>query len=426
MPNDTPSHDEKQTHTPQDALTTMLHAGAKDLIAKAVEVELQEMLAEYKDISTITGQRAVVRNGYLPSREILTGIGPVAVQVPKVRDRSGGGSKFTSRLIPPYLRRATSINQLLPLLYLKGISTGDMHEALFSLVGEAAQGLSAGTVSRLKAVWQEEHHAWSRRDLTGKHYVYLWADGIYFHVRSDADRQCILVIIGATVTGEKEFVAIEDGYRESEQSWSEVLTDLRRRGLTIAPSLASGDGALGLWNALAKVFPTTRHQRCWVHKTANVLGKMPKSVQGKAKGHLQEIWMAETRDDAHHAFVTFLSIYEAKYVKAAECLQKDRDALLAFYDFPAEHWQHIRTTNPIESTFATVRLRTVKTRNCVSRASILAMVFKLGESAQKRWNRLRGCKLLKEITCGTRFINGIRADIVEKEKEQSNDDRVAA
>ena len=426
MSNNTPVQDEKQTLPTQDALTTVLRAGARQLIAQAVEAELHEMLEAFTDISTISGLRVIARNGYLPEREILTGIGPVTVQVPKVRDRSKNGIKFTSQLIPPYLRRAASVDQLLPLLYLKGISSGDMQEALSALVGNEARGLSSSVVSRLKTVWQEEHNAWSKRDLTGKQYVYMWVDGIYFHVRNDADRQCIRVIIGATATGEKEFVAIEDGYRESEQSWSEVLTDLRNRGLSIDPSLAIGDGALGFWTAVSKVFPRTQHQRCWVHKTANVLGKMPKSIQGKAKSHLQEIWMAETRDDAQKSFETFLNLYKAKYPKATECLRKDRDTLLAFYDFPAVHWQHLRTTNPIESTFATIRLRTVKSRNCVSRASILAMVYKLGESAQKRWHRLRGYALLEDVTRGVRYIDGIRADDTQEDQQQSENDRIAA
>ena len=417
---------ENQVQPAQDVLTELLRSGAQQLIAQAVEAELNEMLSAYRDISTIKGQRTIVRNGYHPTREILTGIGPVPVRVPKVRDRSGSGVKFTSSLIPPYLRRAASIDQLLPLLYLKGISTGDMQEALTALVGEQARGLSASVVSRLKSVWHEEYRGWSKRDLTGQQYVYLWVDGIYFNVRSDGDRQCILVIIGATATGEKEFVAIEDGYRESEQSWTDVLVDLRARGLTAAPALAVGDGALGFWNAVAKIFPTTRHQRCWVHKTANVLAKMPKSMHGKAKPQLQNIWMAETRQDADKAFDVFVTMHEAKYPKATACLQKDREALLAFYDFPAVHWQHIRTTNPIESTFATVRLRTVKSRNCVSRTSILTMVFKLGESAQRRWKRLRGYNVLKHVTQGVRYVDGIRADEERKNDRNSNEDRVAA
>lgn len=426
MSKSTETNHENQAPSSQDALTELLRTGAQRLIAQAIEAEVEQLLAEHKDITTITGHRAVVRNGFLPERQILTGIGTVDVQVPKVRDRSGNGVKFISRLLPPYLRRAESINELLPLLYLKGISAGDMQEALTALVGEDARGLSSSVVSRLKATWLDEYQNWNNRDLTGKHYLYLWADGIHFNVRSDTDRQCILVIMGATESGEKEFVAIEDGYRESEQSWMEVLLDLRHRGLNIAPALAIGDGALGFWKALEKVFPTTRHQRCWVHKTANVLGKMPKHMHGKAKAQLQNIWMAETREHAEKAFDSFLTMHDAKYPKASDCLRKDRENLLAFYDFPAEHWQHIRTTNPIESTFATVRLRTAKTRNCVSRTTILTMVFKLGQSAQKRWHRLRGANLLEEVKRGVRYINGVRDDGQLSKNGQSNDDRIAA
>lgn len=426
MSKSTETNHENQVLSSPDALTELLRSGAQRLIAQAIEAEVEQMLAEHQDITTITGHRAVVRNGFLPERRILTGIGVVDVQVPKVRDRSGNGVKFTSRFLPPYLRRAASINELLPLLYLKGISAGDMQEALTALVGEDARGLSSSVVSRLKSTWLDEYQGWSNRDLTGKHYLYLWVDGIYFHVRSDTDRQCILVIIGATESGEKEFVAIEDGYRESEQSWIEVLLDLRHRGLNIAPALAIGDGALGFWKAVEKVFPTTRPQRCWVHKTANVLGKLPKHMHGKAKAQLQNIWMAETREHAQKAFDTFLTIHDAKYPKASDCLRKDRETLLAFYDFPAEHWQHIRTTNPIESTFATVRLRTAKTRNCVSRTTILTMVFKLSESAQKRWHRLRGATLLEEVMRGVRYIDGVRDGEKQSKNGQSNDDRIAA
>lgn len=426
MPKNTAANHEIQATTSHDALTELLRGGAQRLIAQAIEAELEQMLAEYQDILTIDGHRAVVRNGFLPERQVLTGIGAVTVQVPKVRDRSGNGVKFSARFLPPYLRRATSINELLPLLYLKGISAGDMQEALAALVGEDARGLSSSVVSRLKSTWIEEYNSWNNRDLTDTHYVYMWVDGIHFNVRSDDDRQCILVIIGATESGKKEFVAIEDGYRESEQSWTEVLLDLRHRGLNTPPLLAIGDGALGFWKAINKVFPTTRHQRCWVHKTANVLGKMPKRMQGKAKAQLQDIWMAETQKHAEKAFDAFLTTHDAKYPKATECLRKDRDALLAFYDFPAEHWQHIRTTNPIESTFATVRLRTAKTRSCVSRTTILTMVFKLGESVQKRWNRLRGATLLEEVRRGVRYVDGVRNDEKQSINSQSNDDRVAA
>ncbi len=404
----------------EDALTELLRTGSRKLIAEAVEAELSALLDHYAQLKTADGRAAVVRNGYLPEREIQTGIGAVKVKVPKVRDRSGAGIKFNSRLLPPYLRRTESLDELLPWLYLKGISTGDFGEALQALLGEQAKGLSAATISRLKARWQEEHRQWRQRDLSSKRYVYWWADGVYFNIRGEEARQCILVIVGVNEQGVKEFVAIEDGYRESEQSWLEVLTDLKHRGLEQGPQLGIGDGALGFWKALSKVYATTRQQRCWVHKTVNILNKLPKSVQSKAKSALHEIWMAPTREQAHKAFEAFLKRYGDKYPKACACLEKDRDALLAFYDFPALHWQHIRTTNPIESTFATVRLRTDKTRGCVSRDTILGLVFKLGLSAQQRWQRLRGFKHLADVINGVKFKDGVRV------KHEQQNSRIAA
>ncbi len=404
----------------EDALTELLRTGSRKLIAEAVEAELSVLLDHYAQLKTADGRAAVVRNGYLPEREIQTGIGAVKVKVPKVRDRSGAGIKFNSRLLPPYLRRTESLDELLPWLYLKGISTGDFGEALQALLGEQAKGLSAATISRLKARWQEEHRQWRQRDLSSKRYVYWWADGVYFNIRGEEARQCILVIVGVNEQGVKEFVAIEDGYRESEQSWLEVLTDLKHRGLEQGPQLGIGDGALGFWKALSKVYATTRQQRCWVHKTVNILNKLPKSVQSKAKSALHEIWMAPTREQAHKAFEAFLKRYGDKYPKACACLEKDRDALLAFYDFPALHWQHIRTTNPIESTFATVRLRTDKTRGCVSRDTILGLVFKLGLSAQQRWQRLRGFKHLADVINGVKFKDGVRV------KHEQQNSRIAA
>jgi transposase-like protein len=387
------------------------------LISKAVEAELIELLEQFNDVK-IEGKQAVVRNGYLPQRQIQTGLGHVEVKIPKVRDRSGQGIKFNSKLIPPYLKRAKSVEEFLPFLYLKGISTGDFSDALKVLLGDDAEGLSAGTISRLKEKWQHEHKAWSKRDLSSKNYVYLWADGIYFTVRGDNDRSCILVIMGATDKGKKELVAIEDGHRESEQSWTEVLQDLRNRNLNKSPKLAMGDGALGFWKALAKVYPETRGQRCWVHKIANVLNKLPKSVQPKVKESMQDIWMAETRKEAYAAFDSTVKRFGDKYQRAMNCLEKDKDAMLAFYDFPARHWCHIRTSNPIESTFATVRLRTNKTRNCVSRESIFAMVFKLVQGAEKRWQRLHGFALIADVIEGVVFESGI--------KKEEKGDQVAA
>jgi transposase-like protein len=391
----------------EDPLTELLRSGSQELIAAVVEAEFSELLSEYSGRVDGQGRRVLVRNGYLPEREIQTGIGPVK---PKARDRSGSGIRFHSRLLPPYLRRTKQIAELLPWLYLKGVSTGDFQEALAALLGADAKGLSSGSISRLKDRWREDHARWLHRDLSGKRYVYFWADGVYFHIRGDEARQCILVIVGADEHGIKEFVAIEDGYRESEQSWLEVLSSCKQRGLKIGPELAVGDGALGFWKALSKVYGKSRHQRCWVHKTANVLNKLPRGAQAKAKSALHQIWMAATREEAHRAFDGFLGTYRDKYPKATECLEKDRQELLAFYDFPAAHWQHIRTTNPIESTFATVRLRTRKTRGCVSRQTILALVFQLGQSAQKRWRRLRGFKHLADVIDGVKFENGVRAD----------------
>lgn len=400
-----------------DPLHELLRRGARDLIAKAVEAELATFLAQYADQRLDDGRQAVVRNGYLPERTVQTGIGDVSVQVPKVRDRSGGGARFNSSLLPPYLKRARSIEELIPWLYLKGISTGDYQEALAALLGDQAKGLSANTVSRLKKQWEDEHTEWRQRDLSDRRYVYWWADGVYSNVRMD-DRLCLLVIIGVTEQGRKELVAVEDGFRESADSWETLLTGLRERGLTQAPKLAVGDGAMGFWAALSKIYPETDHQRCWVHKTANVLNKLPKSVQPKVKADLHDIWMAETRDQAHQAFDRTLKRFEAKYPKAMECLAKDRDELLAFYDYPAEHWVHIRTTNPIESTFATVRLRSKRSRNCGSRATTLAMVFKLLQSAEKRWKRIKGFSKLELVVKNVRFQDG------EQVTDQS--DRTAA
>ena len=397
----------KQPDAINDPLTQLIKDGAKKLIAQALEAELQELLSQFSD-QKIDGKQRVVRNGFLPEREVQTGIGPVEVKVPKVRDRAGQGVKFNSALVPPYLKKTKSVEEFLPWLYLKGVSTGDFSDALKALLGEEAKGLSPNTISRLKSQWEEERNTWSKRDLSLKHYVYIWADGVYFNVRGDDDRACVLVVMGATDKGKKEIIAIEDGHRESEQSWLELLRDLKQRGLDKAPKLAVGDGALGFWKALSKEFPTTVHQRCWVHKTANVLNKLPKKVQPKAKEALHNIWMAETREEAYKAFDNTLNRFEDKYPKAMQCLKKDKEKLLAFYDFPAPHWGHIRTTNPIESTFATVRLRTSKTRNCVSRNTILAMVFKLMCTAQKRWKRLKGFELIADVIEGVKFINGER------------------
>ena len=392
-----------------DALTEVLRRGAGTLLQEAVEAEVAEVIARYQTLKDERGRQRVVRNGHKPERTIQTGIGDVKVKAPRVRDRQGE-IKFSSSILPAYLRRTKSIEELLPWLYLKGLSTGDFSSALTALLGQGAAGLSAATISRLKEVWKDEHQRWSKRDLAGKNFVYIWIDGVHFGVRLEDASQCILVVIGATADGKKELVAMLDGYRESAESWKELLLDLKQRGLTIDPRVAIGDGALGFWKALPQVFGTTREQRCWVHKTANVLNKLPKGQQAKAKAALHEVWMAESRAKAEQAFDRFLTTYEAKYAKAAECLVKDRQSLLTFYDFPAEHWPHLRTTNPIESTFATVRLRTAKTRGCVSRAGILAMVFKLTKTAEQGWRKLKGHARLAQVVQGVRFRDGLQEE----------------
>jgi putative transposase len=390
------------------SLDDLIQRGARQIIQQAIEAELATLLEQYGNVKTLDGRRAVVRNGYLPEREVVTAIGPVPVKVPKVRDRSGSGVKFNSNIVPPYIRKSSRVSAALPWLYLRGVSTGDMSEALSVLLGEQAKGLSPNVVSRLKAQWAEEHLLWNRRDLSGARWVYWWADGIHTGLRSDdSDGQCLLVIIGVKPDGTKERVAIADGYRESKDAWRDVLLDLKSRGLQGGPLLASGDGAMGLWAALAEVFPQTRHQRCWFHKTGNVLNALPKSQHGRAKAGLQEIWQAATREDALVAFNRFVDVYSAKYPKAAEKLTNDRDELLAFYDFPAEHWQHLRTTNPIESTFATVRHRTTRTRNCVSRATFLGLAFKLIESAEQSWRRIRAPGKIASLLEGIPFKDGL-------------------
>jgi transposase-like protein len=399
-----------QPGTFADPLTDVLRHGARTLLAQAVEAEVAAFLGQHADKQTGDGHRRLVRHGHLPERAIMTGIGPLTVRAPRVRDRAGAGEeriRFTSALLPPYARRSRSLEVLIPILYLKGISTGDFAEALAALLGKDAGGLSASTIARLKDAWADEHARWLKRDLSAKRYVYFWVDGIHVQARLEDDAQCLLVIIGATPEGKKELVGLVDGVRESAQSWKDLLLDLKRRGLAIGPELAVADGALGFWKALAEVWPKTREQRCWVHKTANVLNKLPNSQQRKAKRALQDIWMAETRKDAEAAFDAFNVSYAVKYEKAVECLSKDRDALLAFYDFPAEHWKHLRTTNPIESTFATVRHRTIRSKGCLSNKTALAMVFKLAQSAETSWHRLRGYNQLPKVIVGVKFKDGI-------------------
>jgi len=394
-----------------DLLTEVLRTGARALLARAVEAETADFLERYADLKTEDGRQRVVRHGHLPERAVMTGIGAVSVRQPRVRDRDPGAAdttiKFTPSILPPYARRSKSLEVLLPILYLKGISTGDFGEALGALLGKDAPGLSASTIARLKEIWADEHKAWEKRDLSRKRYAYVWADGIHLQARLEDDAQCILVLIGSTPEGEKELIGFTDGLRESAQSWSGLLLSLQQRGLQDAPQLAIGDGALGFWKALGEVWPTTREQRCWVHKTGNVLNKLPKTLHSKAKRDLQQIWMAETKVDAGKAFDLFEKIYAVKYEKAVACLAKDRDVLLAFYDFPAEHWKNLRTTNPIESTFATVRHRTIRAKGCMSNATALAMVFKLIEAAQRNWRRLDGALFLPKVIYGVKFKDGL-------------------
>lgn len=396
-----------------DPLTELLRKGAKELIYRAVDAELQEELSGYSEHKTEGGRAAVVRNGYHPEREIQTGVGPVTVRIPKIRSRTGEAVTFHSALVPPYVRKTKSLEAALPWLYLKGISTGEMGEALKVLVGPEASGLSASVVSRLKKEWAEEYMNWRDEPLDRDRWVYVWADGVYSGLRSEKTKLCSLVVIGVNERGRKRFLAIEDGVRESTQSWREVLLKLKSGGMNI-PELAIGDGAMGFWTALEEVYPESRHQRCWMHKSLNVLNCLPKSVQPKAKQALHEIWQAESRADAEKAFDLFIETYEVKYPKAAQCLQKDHEELLAFYDFPAQHWQSIRTSNTIESTFGTIRHRTKRSKGCLTRDGMLHMMFKLGQCAEKKWIRLRGFDYLAKVITGVKFKDGIEVKAVDQ------------
>ena len=392
-----------------DVLTDILREGARKLLAQGIEAEVQDWIDSHARLVDEGGRRLVVRNGYSPEREIVTSLGPIAVQQPRVRDKRQADEreKFSSKLLPAYLRKTSTVEEFLPWLYLKGVSTGGFQEALQSLLGADCPGLSASTITRLKAVWEDEYDEWSRRSLAGKRYVYVWADGIYSNIRLEDDRQCILVLMGATADGTKELIALQDGFRESEESWKELLLDLRSRGLADAPELAIADGVLGFWAAVRKLWPATQEQRCTVHKTANVLEKLPKNLQPQGKRMLHAIWNAPTREEADRAFDLFLDTFDAKYPKAVNCLAKDRTELLTFYSFPAEHWGHIRTTNPIESTFATIRLRHRKTKGNGTARACTAMMFKLAESAAKTWRKLRGYRLIPDVIRGAEFEDGI-------------------
>ncbi len=396
-------------------LEQVARQGAQKMLQLALENEVEEFIQKHSSLKGENGNKVVTKNGYMPEREIVTGIGPLPIKQPRIDDRNLKGylvDRFTSNILPRYLKRIPSINNLVPALYLKGISTNDFPSALSAILGEGAAGLSATNIVRLKSCWEKDYLEWKSRDLSHKNYVYFWVDGIYFNVRLEDDRSCILVIIGADKNGNKELVAVNDGFRESKLSWKEMLLDLKQRGLAFAPRLTTGDGSLGFWGALGEVFPETRRQRCWVHKTANILDKMPKSIQPKAKSMIHEMYMAATKESALKAYDHFIKVFEPKYPKAVECLRKDKEDLFTFYDFPATHWIHIRTTNPIESTFATVRLRTTKTKGCGSRIATLTMVFKLTMEATKTWKKLKGHKLILLVLENKKFVDGELAEEV--------------
>jgi putative transposase len=401
----------RQPDAVEDPLTAVLREGARRLLAQAIEAEADSFLASMRDGRLPDGRERIVRHGHGPERVIQTGIGPVEVRRVKLRDRDAGESgkrvRFTSALLPRWSRRTCSLDALLPILYLRGVSAGDFQEALAALLGKDAPNLSPSVIARLKAEWEVEYARWQRRDLSARRYVYVWVDGVYLQARMEPQAECMLVVIGATPEGKKELLGFQVGMRESAQSWRELLADLKGRGLAIAPELATGDGALGFWKALEEVFPTTRHQRCTVHKTANVLDKMPTSMQPAAKRDLRQIWTAPDRKSADAAMVLFAEKYQAKYDKAVACLMKDRDVLLTFYNFPAEHWDHLRTANPIESVFATVRHRTVRTRGALSQDTARLMVFKLIMAAAKTWRRLKGENQLPKVIAGVIFRNGV-------------------
>lgn len=400
----------RQPDDVDDPLTEVLRAGARRLLAQAVELEAEAFLAARDDLRLPDGRPRLVRHGHGPERQIQTGIGPVPVSRVKVRDRGAAAAeervRFSSAILPRWARRTRSLDALLPVLYLRGVSTGDFQEALAALLGKDAPNLSPSVVGRLTAEWQVEYERWQARDLSARRYVYVWADGVYLQARMEDHAECMLVLIGATPEGKKELVGFQVGIRESAQSWRELLVEVKRRGLAIAPEIAVGDGALGFWKALDEVWPGTRHQRCWVHKVANVLNKVPKSVQPSMKADLRESYSAPDRAAAEKAITVFAEKYGAKYAKAVECLTKDRETLLAFFDFPAEHWDHLRTSNPIESVFATVRHRTVRTKGALSPRTARLMVFKLVIAASRTWRRLKGENQLPKVVAGVRFQDG--------------------
>lgn len=397
----------------RSALEEVLRDGAKRLLQEAIEYEVFEYVQKFKEMKDEMNNRLVTRNGYLPARDIQTGIGPINVRQPRVRDKRNGQA-FSSVVLPKYKRKTESLERLIPELYLRGISTNNFPEALSALLGKNATGLSPANITCMKEIWGQEYETWLKRDLTGRRYVYIWADGVYFNIRLDEARPCILVLIGVNEEGQKELIGIHDGVRESTLSWKEFLQNLKSRGMNVTPSLAIGDGALGFWSAIEEEFPKCRQQRCWVHKTANILDKMPKSVQPNAKRMIHEMYLSPTKAAALKAYEEFLQLYTAKYPGACKCLEKNKDELFTFYDFPAEHWAHIRTTNPIESAFATVRHRTRQTKGCGSRIATLTMVFKLAKAAEEGWRRLRGFVLLCKVVAGIKFKDG--EEVITKEQ----------
>ena len=411
----------RQSDEISDPLTDVLRSGARRLLAQAVEMEADDFIAAMKELKLADGRDRIVRHGHGPERSIQTGIGPVPVRRVKIRDRGANGEadrvRFASSILPKWARRTRSLDALLPVLYLRGVSTGDFQEALSALVGKDAPNLSPSVITRLTAQWNADYERWQKRDLSARRYVYVWADGVYLQARMEDQAECMLVLIGATPEGKKELVGFQTGVRESAQSWRELLVDVKRRGLKVAPDIAVGDGALGFWKALDEVFPGTKHQRCWVHKTANVLNKVPLSVQANMKPDLREIYGAPTRAAAEMAIDVFAEKYGAKYDKAVDCLTKDRETLLAFYDFPAEHWDHLRTSNPIESIFATVRHRTVRTKGSLSSNTARLMVFKLVMTAAKSWRRLKGQNQLPKLLAGARFQDGI--EVIEMKPQNA-------
>src|SRR5690554_287374 len=405
----------RQSDSITDPLTELAREGARRMLAEALKAEADAFVASSADERLEDGRQRIVRHGFGPERQIQTGIGALDVQRPKVRDRKAAPDpaskiRFTSNILPKWARRSVSLDALLPVLYLKGISTGDFQEALSAILGADAPNLSPSVLARLTAGWQADYDSWSRRDLSARHYVYIWADGVYLQARMEENAECMLVIIGATPEGKKELLGFQVGLRESSQSWHELLTDIKKRGLSVAPEIAVGDGAMGFWNALDKAFPSTKHQRCWVHKVKNVLNYFPKQMGPGVKSDLDSIQHADTRAAAIFALDTFNEKYGVKYEKGVACLIKDKDAMLAFFNFPAEHWGHLRTSNPIESIFATVRHRTVRTKGALSQKTAKLMVFTLIQSASKTWLRLKGRNQLPKVIEGIKFNDGVEVN----------------